>query len=238
MASSKKCPMCGTKNDQDDQSCKNCGFLFEDFDLGTTAPSYTPKHDQQPPSSINSSPPLSAADNFPVPSSSTALTGSPLFVVSKSLLSSLYSTIIYLVFIYFLTSATSFNLYSIGIIVVFVLISVLPVLLSPRKYEFNESSLRIYKIIGGESEIQYSDLEIYDYPVGRRPRIVLSAEGRKRPIVISGNPTNKELGEDLSQFLGKKLKKKYVPQSVNQQHTVSQDVDMTANSDEDSANKD
>ncbi len=93
----------------------------------------------------------------------------------------------------------------------------------------------MHKIIGGDSEIPYTGLEVYDYRAGRKPRIVLSAAGQRRPIVISGNPMNKELGEDLNQFLSKKVKK-YIPQSRNQQQsTPSSDTDTATNTNDDDA---
>ena len=77
------------------------------------------------------------------------------------------------------------------------------------------------KIIGGVSEIPYSELEILDYSKERRSQIILATVGQRRRIVIPGNPTNTVLGEDLSQFLQKKLKK-YDPHS-REQPSVSSD---------------
>ena len=79
------------------------------------------------------------------------------------------------------------------------------------------------KVIGGSSEIPYSDLEILDYSKGRKPQIILETMGQRRRILIPGNPTNAVLGEDLNQFLQKKLKK-YDPHPREQQ-SVSSDVE-------------
>jgi len=79
------------------------------------------------------------------------------------------------------------------------------------------------KVIGGSSEIPYSDLEILDYSKGRRPQIILATKGQRRRILIPGNPTNGELGVDLNQFLEKKLKK-FEPHPREQQ-SVSSDVE-------------
>jgi hypothetical protein len=83
------------------------------------------------------------------------------------------------------------------------------------------------KIIGRDSEIPYSELEIRDYSKGRRPRIILSAAGQGRSIVIPGNPTNGELGEDLNQFLQKKLKKFDPHSGTPQQSKPSWDTGTT-----------
>ncbi|MDG6996850.1 MAG: hypothetical protein JRN52_13095 [Nitrososphaerota archaeon] len=236
---SKKCPLCGTKNDQSSWSCKNCGYTFLD-DLGTTEArmpfeSTLPKtqNEEQKSWDANPTPPKTVNDTFPVSSPPTQ-TGSPLFVVSKSLLASVAPAMVYLVFIFLLIGVPGSSLLSLGMILVFVLVAMLPVLFTTRKYEFYEDSLRMHKTIGGDSEIPYSELEMYDYPAGRRPRIILSATGQRRPIVIQGNPTNKELGLDLSQFLGKKLKKS-TTQSGNQQTNPPSDARSTS-TDEGSTN--
>ena len=237
---SKKCPMCGTMNDQNAQSCKYCGYLFENLSSPgvktSSSSSYFPsaqEKEQQPPSNSNIFPPPSASDTFGIPQSSTTFTGSPLFVVSRSLLASIAPAIIYLVFISSFTSITNFDPFSIVLLAVFILVAILPVLFTPRKYEFHDGLLRIHKIIGGDSEFSYSDMAIYDYSIGRRPRILLSVAGRRGPLVIPGNPMNKELGEDLNQFLSKKLKK-YTPQSGNQQQSAgSSDTDAEMNADAD-----
>ena len=239
MASSKNCPMCGTSNDQSAQSCKYCGFLFEDFgnqgiSTGSGSSHPLPQQQEEQPPSINTIPAPSPTDTFGM-SSSTTSAGTPLFTVSKSLLGSIGPSIAYLVFILFFATTTSFSSLSIAIVVIFVLIAILPVLFSPRKYEFYDSLLRMHKIIGGDSEIPYTGLEVHDYRAGRRPRIVLSAAGQRRPIVISGNPMNKELGEDLNQFLSKKVKK-YIPEPGNQQQsTPSSDTDTATNTNDDDA---
>lgn len=201
--------MCDTMNDQNAQSCKYCGYIFEDFS-NTSVSNITPQQWQQPSSNIFSSPPPTDA----IPIQPTASTGSPLFIISKSILSSLAPGIVYLVFVAIFSTASGFSVYSLGVIVIFILVAAVPVLFTPRKYEFYDGSLRITKIIGGASEISYSDLEIHDYPMKRRPRIILSTIGPRRSIIIPGNPTNGELGEDLNQFLRKKLRKYGTQQST------------------------
>lgn len=225
MASSKKCPLCGTKNDQSSQSCKNCGYAFVD-DLGTTEAgmpfegTFPKSQDEEQKSwAGNTTPPKTVNDTFPM-SSPTTQTGAPLFVVSKSLLASVAPAMVYLVFIFFLIGVPGASLLSLGMILVFVLVALMPVLFTTRKYEFYEDSVRMHKTIGGDSEIPYSELEIYDHPAGRKPRIILAATGRTRPIVVPGDPTNEALGLDLNQFLGKKLKKRSVSQKGNQQQTA------------------
>jgi hypothetical protein len=190
--------MCGTQNDPDAETCKSCGYIFEDFSsTGVSSPAQWGKpRDTSPP----------ATDNFSQPP--RVSTDAPLFVVSKSLLGSLVPGIVYLLFISFFVVGTNFSIYSLGIIAIFILIGFLPVLFSTRSYEFFDGSLRMNKIIGASSEITYSDLEIRNISKGRRVQIILSAAGQRRAIVIPGNPTNRELGEDLIQFLEKKLKKK------------------------------
>ncbi len=233
--------MCGTMNKERAQSCKYCGYLFEDPSnqsvWTSTNSGYPPSQqkEEQPPSSIATIPPASASDGFHIPPSSTTLSGSPLFVVSKPLLASILPSIGYLVFFLLLSSITTISFDSIALIAVFVLILFLPVLFTPRKYEFYDSSVRIHKTIGGDSEILYSEMAIYDRPIGRRPKIFLSVPGRRGPMAIPGNPMNKELGEDLNQFLRKKVKK-YTPQSGNQQKSTGpSDADTTMSTDDDTA---
>jgi hypothetical protein len=212
--------MCNTLNDQNAQSCKYCGYIFEDYSNTRTDNSPSPQWEQ--PSIDNFPPPT--ADTFTEPSSPTVSTSAPLFVVSKSLLGSILPGIIYLVFILLFTTASGFSVYSLGVVALFILIAFIPNLFTPRKYEFYDNSLRINKIIGKDSEISYSESEIHDQPMKRRPRIILTVVGQRRTIVIPGNPSNAQLGEDLNQFLQKKLKKHDQKPSNQQQSTSSTDA--------------
>jgi hypothetical protein len=236
--------MCGTKNDIDAKSCKYCGYLFEDFGSPgvstiTSDNSVLSRSNQPEQSSMKTKefpPATSTMDEIQAPRSSqtpssSSLNGTPLFVVSKSLLSSLAPSIGYLIFIALFASVSGSALYSIGLIVVLLLVMILPVLFSARKFEFYENSLRLHKIAGGDSEIPYSDLTLYDSPKGqRRPRIILSAAGQGRPIVIPGNPTNKELGQDLNQFLSQRVKKSSA-QGANQDKNAEGSASVSESTD-------
>jgi len=229
--------MCGTQNAQNADSCKYCGYLFENFNAATLNPAgkdFSTKSNQVPTSeSMNTVPANTNVETFDktpssVESMSTISTGPPSFVVSRSLLSSIIPSLAYLIFILFITTSAGFNLSTLAIFVFFIALAVVPVLISPRRYEFFDDSLRIHKIIGADSEIPYSELTLNDVAAGRRAQIVLSVSGKSRQLVIPGNPTNKELGLDLNQFLEKKLKKnksQKVTQENNQQsqatHTES-----------------
>ncbi|MHB8567737.1 MAG: zinc ribbon domain-containing protein [Nitrososphaerales archaeon] len=219
--SSKKCPMCGTQNDQDAKACKYCGYIFEDF-------SSAGMNNPVPRQSQSSSLPPADMPNVP-PATST---GTPLFVASKSILASLAPGIFYLAFIFLINSATSFSVYSVGLIALFIAVGFVPILFTSRKYEFYDGSLRMVKIIGGSSEIPYSDMVIHDSPAKRKPRIVLSAVGQRRPFMIPGNPTNEQLGEDLNQFLHKKLKT-YDPHAGKQEQPSPSSEEPAENTDDD-----
>ena len=69
---------------------------------------------------------------------------------------------------------------------------------------------------------------MYDSPMRRRSQLVLSAAGQKRPIVIQGNPLNKELGMDLRQFLSSKVKKPEVSKKSDQQDTSMREDSTSA----------
>jgi hypothetical protein len=225
--------MCGTKNDSGAQACKFCGYIFENFttnQLNTT--------DKYESSTINQVPPPSDALSTPkvnagLPqaadlSSSTISTdpyssmtsGTPLFVARKSIVSSLVPSIAYLAFILFATVSSGFSLYSLGIILFFILVFTLPTLFSPRKFEFYDDRLVLHKTIGADKVIPYSDLTYNFVQRGRRSQIVLSSiSGKIRQVLIPGNPTNKEMGMDLRQFLDKKLK----PPSTTKDATSAND---------------
>jgi hypothetical protein len=129
-----------------------------------------------------------------------------------------------------------FGLYSgpylVVFVVFFILIAVLPVLLSPRKYEFYDGFLKIRKILGKASEMQYSDLRLYrSTKTGRRQQIILAVEGQRRGIVIPGNPTNAELGKNLNQFLEGKLEKlEPKPAAVQQPEQSDPNANSNTNS--------
>lgn len=207
--------MCGTKNSQDATTCKSCGYTFEQFsvnDAGNVSDQNEPSHafDTEPIESsttLNTEPMASSPsfDTRPMASTPppTVPTGVPLFTISKSILGSIIPLIIYILFIGL--SGLFLSLYFAIFIAIFVLMTVVPMLTSPRKFEFYSDSLRLHKIVGGDSEILYSNMTLYEYP--RRGQIGLIVEGQRRPIVVSGNPMNSELNQNLKQFLEGKLKK-------------------------------
>ena len=206
--------MCGTMNDQSAQSCTFCGYLFEDYGTGTV--SATPakseanlKVDQN----LNTVPPSTSEGVNPGSYASTPVsTGTALYVVKKSLLTSIVPALIYLFFIGSVGLFSGYDLYSILLVVFLVLVAVVPALFAPRRFEFYDDSMKIHKIVGKESEISYSNLTLLDYPArGRGQQVVLSAAGQRRPLVIGKNPTNQSLGMDLKQFLNSKLKKPLPP---------------------------
>lgn len=102
-------------------------------------------------------------------------------------------------------SGLIFSIYFIAFILIFVLMSVVPLLTSPRRYEFYPDSLKLHKIVGGDSEIFYSNMTLYESPRGRA--FGLLVEGQRRPITISKNPMNAELNLTLKQFLESKVKR-------------------------------
>ncbi len=214
-AKTKKCPMCGTMNDQNAQSCSFCGYLFEDYGTGTvTGMSPSPVTTGTTDNNLNAVPEPSNLDATPLssytsPSSSpAALGGTALYVVSKSLLGSIIPALVYLFLIGSIGLFSGFSYYSIFLVVIFMLIAIVPGLFSPRRFEFYDNYLKTHKTIGGDSEIQYSELSLADYPTrGRSQQIVLSVAGQRRPIILGKNPTNQQLGMDLRQFLNSKLKK-------------------------------
>lgn len=214
--------MCGTKNSSDATTCKSCGYVFEKFNTSEAGSYSEPEHQDQPVPSFESSPVSSAPTPTP-----TISTGGPLFVVTRSVVGSLLPLIIYLLFIAF--SGLIFSVYFVGIIAIFVLITVVPMLTSPRRYEFYSDSLRLHKIVGGDSEVFYSNMTLYESPRGRQ--IGLLVEGQRRPIMISGNPVNAELNQNLKQFLEKKVKK---PESKPTSEPTTSETDASDASDDSS----
>ena len=220
--------MCNTVNGKDAQVCKSCGYIFEDFsttEVDKPSPPVweeqrQPQQEQTPAPSFGN---FGAADISPY-QPSTNLSDSPIFVVTKSITGSLLIGVLYLVFVSFFAMSGGFDPTGLVVIAVFVLLAVLPVLFAPRKYEFSDDSLRMVKILGGNSEIPYSELEIHEGFTGRRPQIILTSLGqRNRTIVVPGNPTNAALGMDLRQFLSKRVRKFDNPKA-NQQETTSDDT--------------
>jgi hypothetical protein len=238
--------MCNTQNDQNAQSCKYCGYIFENFDTPGVSTSSWGSSSQNPetsPSSFNRMPSsdISTTPTTAIPPTPIS-TGSPLFVVSRSMLGSLLPAIFYLAFLFFTNALSTLGIFSILLIAVFFLIAIVPVLFTPRKYMFYETSLRIHKTVGRDAEIPYSSLILYDYAMGRRQQLVLSVEGQRRQILIPGNPKNQELGQDLKQFLEQRVKK-YNPQTGTPQNqpednnAANADDSMTADNGIDTTDK-
>ncbi|MDA4129959.1 MAG: hypothetical protein OK457_04235 [Thaumarchaeota archaeon] len=210
--------MCGTQNAQSANACKFCGYIFEDF---KTAGLSSTDGNIAPPASkvsvdenLNTVPTNSNVENFPdISTSSTSPvssinTGAAVFVVSKSLLTSILPSLAYLVFVLLVTLSSGLNLYTLGIFVFFIAVAVLPQLFTPRRFEFYDDRVRVHKIIGGDSEIPYSDLTYSFFSRGKRSQIVLSSLTRRRQqLAIPSNPINKDLGMDLNKFLETKMKK-------------------------------
>lgn len=201
--------MCGTMNDQNAQSCSFCGYIFEDFGTGTVDSRSGPKTYSEPvvENDLNTVPTL--PDQTSVPSATSSVsTGSALFVVTRSFLATILPALIYLFLIFTVGIYSGFSIISLILVVLFLVIAVIPSLFTPRRFEFFDSTLKIHKTIGGDSEIPYSELTILESPVrGRSQQIVLSATGQRRPIIVGKNPRNENLGMDLRQFLNSKLKK-------------------------------
>src|SRR5690349_13123575 len=135
--------MCGTQNAQNANSCKFCGYIFEDFN---TAGLNAPDGNISPPTSkvsvdenLNTVRPNSNVENVPdIFTSSTSPVspinpGVPVFVVSKSLLTSILPSLAYLVFVLLVTLSSGLNLYTLGIFVFFIAVAVLPQLFTPRR---------------------------------------------------------------------------------------------------------
>jgi hypothetical protein len=227
--------MCNTQNDQSAQSCKYCGYIFEDFSTATTTGVNTSSlsSSTQPESFESTIPAPRAPDFSTIPAAqSTVSTGSPLFVVTRSLLGSFLPALLYLLVFTFLGLIT-FSISSIIYIAFFVIIAIVPTLFSPRKYEFYDSSLRIHKIIGGDTEYPYSEITLYgSRGAGRRSQIILTVTGKRGGITIPGNPTNQELGKDLNQFLETKVKKNNPPKPEQQ---IPQEGVTTAEENQESA---
>jgi hypothetical protein len=224
----KKCPMCNTQNDQSAQSCKYCGYIFEDFSTATPGVNTSSFSSQQQPENFESTSPAPRETSFStIPASqSTLSSGTPLFVVTRSLLASFLPALLYLLVFVFLGLIT-FSISSIIYIAFFVVIALVPSLFSPRKYEFYDSSLKIHKIIGGDTEYPYSEMTLYgSRGVGRRGQIILSVTGKKGGITIPGNPMNQELGKDLNQFLETKAKKYNPPKTDHQQTSEQSETTM------------
>ncbi len=218
--------MCGTVNDANAQSCTFCGYLFEDYGTGTVTP---PRGDASsvsenslknipPPMDETSEPPVASYTSSTMPS-----TGTPLYLVSRSLVSTIVPSLVYLVFIGFVGLASGFSLYTLALVAFFLIVALVPALFTPRRFEFYDDSLKIHKTIGGDSEIPYSQLSMVDYsPRGRGNQIVLSSSGQRRPIVIPKNPTNQNLNMDLKQFLTGKLKKSPTPGAAGDTNATTQ----------------
>jgi hypothetical protein len=197
-------------NEQAAKSCSFCGYLFEDYGTGTVGSPVVKSSNTSPSNTDGYNPASQPLDQNASASSFPAVTsgGSPYFVVSKSIASSLLPALVYLVFIGSIGLYSGFSIYSLLLVVFFMVVAVVPSLFSPRRFEFYDDSMKIHKTIGGDSQVPYSDLSLVDYPVrGRSPQIVLSVPGQRRPVVIPKNPTNQQLGIDLKQFLTNKLKK-------------------------------
>jgi hypothetical protein len=220
---SKKCPMCGTKNDQSAKSCSFCGYIFEDYNTSGASATTTSKQDPTPAPQISNSPSTTSYSSAPLES----MAGIPIFSVSKSFVSTLIPTIVYLVFMLLIVVSTGFSIFSLVIIVIFLLIPTATTLFTPNRFEFYEDYMRTHKPVGGDTEYPYSELEIYNYPNNRRKeRIYLSVSGNRKLILVPKNPENKERNQDLKQFLETKLKKRddtAKNESTTQEQTETED---------------
>jgi hypothetical protein len=201
-------------NDQSAQSCSFCGYLFEDFATGAAVNSTSPSKnnvENDKPGELNTVP-----NSFEQSADSTSFTPasnsgqSPYFVVKKSIFSSIASMVVYLGFLLLVSVSSGFSIYSVALVLVFILVSIIPNLYTPRRYEFYDSSMVMHRTVGADKEIPYSELSFLDSPMGGgRQQIVLSQSGgqRRRPIIIGKNPSSEQLGMDLKTFLNMKLNK-------------------------------
>lgn len=230
--------MCGTLNDQNAQSCSFCGYLFEDY--STTNLNQPTSQQQRTPSTLpaygDTTAPAKMPEQTPAPSQAytSDSSGSPLFTVNRSIWGTIIPSVIYLILVSALGLFSSFSLYSIVLVVFFLLIAVVPALFSPRRFDFYEDSMKVHKTIGGDAEYPYTSVSMVEYPNMRRQTrsVVLNVTGQRGQFVLGKNPTNQQLGMDLRQFLTQKLKRndQANPGNQNEGNPNSNDVERPSGS--------
>lgn len=187
--------MCDSLKEPDAETCKTCGYIFEDLA-----------------SSLDSAPRLKNSWLAGTTVSDGSLqqldsTGSPLFVSSTPMRTHMISAVTTAIVAVPVILGAGHDIYS------FVLGVALPVagglvsfLFSAKKYEFFDNLLLMKGVVGRSSDVQYSELKIQRPWRGRWRGMVLSRTGKRRPMLIQSNPRD-GMGETLTHFLEKKLYK-------------------------------
>jgi hypothetical protein len=203
---SKKCPMCNTVNDDSAESCKYCGYIFEGVSTARSATealnvNTSAAQDTQPDTiprarSRNSSIiPSGSSATFVLKSSWKDRRNLPSVIVGV-LLAAFY-IIINLPFSY----GSSFSAETLIFLIIPVLF-VLPAFTSNKTYEFFDNSV-VISGIGSRREIPYSEVASV---AEVRGRIYLQLKNQWRQIRVQGNTISNTSGQELAEWLSKKIK--------------------------------
>ncbi len=197
---SKKCPMCNTVNDASAESCKYCGYLFEDSSLNRiqVTPNVAPQN-VVPPSGVAVQPVASS----PVPRPQTS---TPVFVISKSWKDkrNLGSFIVPIFLVILILFSGGFDVFSLLFLIVPV-VFILPIFLSNKTFEFYENSLIVSGGRGMQQQIQYSDISEVKPNQRSGNSFYLVLKNQWRGILIQGTLKAKTIDADPFTWLSRKI---------------------------------
>jgi hypothetical protein len=204
--------MCNTVNDSSAQSCKYCGYIFEDVSPASTPSSVSSAGEISPQNVIT--PPEGAIPST-IYKSPSFQSSAPVFVVSSSwrdrrnltsIIIGAVLAIFYIVSDLPAISGSGFSVTSL-IFLIFPALFIVPAFLSSRTYEFYDNVL-VIKGVGSNREIPYSQISaVSNY----RGAIVLQLSNQWRQIRVQGKIKSNTSGVDLPAWLNQKVKPQQPP---------------------------
>ncbi len=206
--------MCNTVNDSTAQSCKYCGYIFEDVSPTGTTSSVSTAGEISPQNVVT--PP-----EGPIPVSSyqspSFQSSAPVFVVSSSwrdrrnltsIIIGAVLAVFYIVSDLPIITGSGFSVTSL-VFLIFPALFILPAFLSSRTYEFYDNAL-VIRGVGSNREIPYSQISaVSNY----RGALVLQLNNQWRQVRVQGKIKSTTVGVDLPTWLNQKIKPQQSPDS-------------------------
>lgn len=207
-ALSKKCPMCDTVNDSQAESCKYCGYIFED--VASESPRVAPSNASDvAPANVarNDTGTQNQSFNSFTPEINTSTAA---FVIKNSwkdrrnIPSLIIAVLVILFYVANYVPAIQSGSFSAEdlIFLVIPVIFILPLITVNKTFEFYADHLSVNGL-GSHQTILYTQI---DSVTSYRGRTILQLKDTWRQIRIQGNVKSNSTGQDLVTWLNQKIK--------------------------------
>lgn len=202
--------MCNTVNDSSAESCKYCGYIFEDVSTSNTTSS-RPALTDIAPENVVDEPALSTPQSGFGSSVSQATGSAPVFVLKSSwkdrtnlprVILGLALSVFYILLNVPVFAGGAYSLYNLVFLVILIPF-LLPIVTANKTYEFFDNSL-VIRGVGSNRDIPYSEISGV---TNVRGRIYLQMKNQFRQVRVQGVVKSNTSGMDLVPWLNQKNRK-------------------------------